>query len=98
MKKKLLISAAIVAFVLIAVLIGSGFYMLDYALSNADRSKKVSYAYVMKNYPETRPWLDSLQRNHILRDTFIVMPDGERAHAIFARSDSARGRTAVVVL
>jgi len=97
MKKKLLWSAVIVASTLFAVMIGSGFYMLDYALSNADRSKKKSYAYVMKNYPETRPWLDSLRHNGILRDTFIVMPDGERAHAIFARSDSARGRTAVVV-
>ena len=74
MKKKLLWSAVIVASTLFAVMIGSGFYMLDYALSNADRAKKTSYAYVMKNYP-----------------------DGERAHAIFARSDSARGRTAVVV-
>lgn len=97
MKKKLLWSAVIVASTLFAVMIGSGFYMLDYALSNADRSKKKSYAYVMKNYPETLPWLDSLRHNGILRDTFIVMPDGERAHAIFARSDSARGRTAVVV-
>lgn len=40
MKKKLLWSAVIVASTLFAVMIGSGFYMLDYALYNADRSKR----------------------------------------------------------
>ncbi len=32
-----------------------------------------------------------------LRDTFIVMPSGERQHAIYMRNDSAHGRTAIVL-
>lgn len=32
-----------------------------------------------------------------MADTFVVMPSGERHHAIYLRADSAKGRTAIVV-
>ena len=97
MKKKLLYFAVTVVLVSLIILIGAAFYMLDYALSNGDRNKTPGYAGVVASYPETRSWLDSLSRNNILKDTFVVMPGGERHRAVFARSDKACGHTAVVV-
>mgnify|MGYP002679993275 FL=1 len=51
----------------------------------------------MTNYPELRPWIDSLKAEGALSDTFVVMPTGERAHALYARSTKAHGATAVLV-
>lgn len=97
MKRKILYAVlAFVTIVAVAV-VGGSFYMLDYALDNSNRQKVANYDGVMNSYPETRPWLDSLRRDGMLRDTFVVMPSGERHHAIFVRSANAHGRTAVIV-
>ena len=37
------------------------------------------------DYPETRPWVDSLRRAGALTDTFVVMASGERHHAFVVR-------------
>ena len=99
MKKKALIAAASVLAVLLLLTFGAAWYMLDYALTPAadarDMAKRYSLMYA--EYPYMRHWVDSMKSVKALRDTFIIMPDGERHHAVYARADSAAGRTAVLV-
>lgn len=86
-----------------AVVVGGSFYMLDYSLGYehgpGDTRGNVdsAYAELYRRVPDMRPWCDSLLRRGLIRDTFVVMPSGERHHAIYVRNDSAHGRTAVVV-
>lgn len=94
MKKKILLTAA--AVVVLLVVAGS-FYLVNYALVDAPRHRDSNFNRAIANYPELRSWIDSLQAEGALRDTFVVMPTGERAHAIFARSSKAHGATAVLV-
>lgn len=48
-------------------------------------------------YPEIVPWIDSLKQAKALRDTFVVMPTGERHHAFFVYGPRPTVRTAVLV-
>jgi pimeloyl-ACP methyl ester carboxylesterase len=48
-----------------------------------------------RDYPESKVLVDSLQTRDALRDTFVVMPSGERHHAFFV--DRGSKRTAIVV-
>lgn len=100
MKRKLIIGlAAAVAVAVVAVVVG-GWLLTEYAFNNSDRSKATvgeRLSFVKKQHPETRQWLDSLQQCHALRDTFIVLPSGLRAHAIYVSSPRANGHTALLV-
>lgn len=99
MNKKLLYTILAVVSLVLLVIAGGSFYLIDYALDNSSRTRNEPnrFAYIVKKYPELKPWIDSLEMEKSLRDTFIVMPDGERQHAIFVRSRRGFGRTAVVV-
>lgn len=98
MRKPLLLLAALVVLVLAAVT-GGSFYMLDYALSpNPGRTDTAQcFARLFDEYPETRPWIDSLRRQHALRDTFLTMPSGERHHAYLVDQQPRSALTAVLV-
>ena len=93
MKRKIIIAVVSVLAVLALVAFGAGWYMLDYALAPAadaqDMAKRYNRMYA--EYPYMRPWVDSLKSAKVLRDTFIIMPDGERHHAVYARNDSHIG-------
>ena len=97
--KKVVIAVVSVLVVLVAATFGAGWYMLDYALTPpADRSDMVKrYNRMYAEYPYMRQWVDSMKTAKALRDTFVTMPDGERHHAVYARNDSAAGRTAILV-
>ena len=88
---------AIIVVVLLVVLTGASFYMLDYSLSpdatreNAD----LSYRQLYEDYPETAAWVDSLRRKDALRDTFLTMANGERHHAYYVHKGSRK--TALVI-
>lgn len=97
MKKKILLTAAAVVVLLVAAVAAGSFYLVNYALVDAPRHRDSNFNRAIANYPELRTWIDSLQAEGALRDTFVVMPTGERAHAIFARSSKAHGATAVLV-
>lgn len=99
MKKKIIISATAVLTVLVIAVFGAAWYMLDYALTPpSDRTDIVKrYKRMYAEYPYMRPWVDSLKSAKALRDTFVTMTDGERHHAVYARGDSAAGRTAILV-
>ena len=83
--------------VLCIVFVAGAFALIDYALSTSDRSRTLSYEYMERTYPETRPWMDSLNAIHALRDTFVVLSTGNRQHAIFVANPKAHGRTALLV-
>lgn len=97
--KRALAWVAAILLVLLTLTVGGSFYMLDYSLSpDPNRSDVDSvYRYMYSHAPDMEPWVDSLRAAHLLRDTFITMDDGRRAHAIYLRCDTAKGRTAVLV-
>lgn len=90
------VSAVILA-ILIAVITYGSFYLVDYALTSKPQSHKKNWGKAFAWYPELRPWLDSIRAERAWSDTFAIMPDGTRAHAVLIRSTKANGRTAVVV-
>lgn len=99
MKKKLTFSISIIVLILIASLIGGSLYMLDYSLRPENRGKdlETSFEFMRARYPHLCPWLDSLQQQHALRDTFITAPDGIRMHAYYARASHPTQKTAIIV-
>ena len=99
MKRKNIYFLCGILLAIVAILVGGSFYMVNYALVNPlkNRDVKSQMDEVREQYPYLCPWLDSLQRSHALRDTFVVTSRGERQHAIFVRDPRADGRTAVLV-
>lgn len=99
MKHKSLVVIAVVATLLLTLVAGGSFYMVDFALVNHDKHTDIRERIrkTVDEYPGSRQWIDSLLRADALRDTFVVMPSGERQHAIFVRDPRACGRTAVLV-
>lgn len=99
MKHKSLVVIAVVATLLLALVAGGSFYMVDFALVNHDKhtDMRERIRKTVGEYPGSRQWIDSLLSVGALRDTFIVMPSGERQHAIYVRDPRACGRTAVLV-
>ncbi len=88
--------------VLVAIVAGILFlgadYLLGYALSpDADRTDTAKYyAKLREQYPDVLPWLDSMRAAGMLRDTFAVMPSGERHYAILTGRPGTE-RTAVLI-
>jgi fermentation-respiration switch protein FrsA (DUF1100 family) len=97
MKKITVWFVIVVLAVLMGVLVGGGFYMLDVSLSpDPTRANTDScYRQLFTDYPETREWMDSLRTHHALRDTMIVMPGGYRLHTYYINRGSQR--TAMVI-
>lgn len=89
----------VVFLVLMAIVVAGSFYLLDFALSPVRPADYAGEIAKMKDdSDDMRQWLDSLQARELLRDTFIVMPDGEKHHAFFASNPDARhGQTAILV-
>ena len=87
MKKGIIIAFVIVIVVMVVATIGGSFYMLDFALApDAERTDTAaSFRQLVEKHPEVKPWLDSLNQRGALRDTFIIMPSGERHHGYFIR-------------
>lgn len=100
MKKRIRITLISTLAVLVAVVTGGSFYMLNYSLGvDADRVAKLKEKYhtVMNDNPELKPWMDSLQRCKALRDTFITMPGGERQYGTFVYGWKHTGSTAILI-
>ena len=97
MKKRLIYSLVALLVVFAAATTYGSFYLVDYALKSAPESHRKNWGKAMDWYPELKPWLDSIKTEGAWSDTFAVMPDGLRAHAVCIKSRKAEGRTAVVV-
>lgn len=100
MRKKVFIyiTATIVAFV--AILAALSFYMLDYSLcppNHDGKNLEESWEYMFENYPELKPWADSLQQAEALKDTFIIAPDDVKLHAYYVKAAVPTSKTAVIV-
>lgn len=87
----------IIVAVLLVVLTGASFYMLDYSLSPDPMREDADSCYrqLYEDYPETAEWVDSLRRKDALRDTFLTMASGERHHAYYVNKGSQK--TALVI-
>ena len=102
-KRRILISIGIFVVAVAIATVGGSFYMLDYSLGYEHKpgdlrgDTESAYAELYRRVPDMKPWCDSLLQRGLIRDTFVMMPTGERHHAIYLRNDSAKGRTAVVV-
>ena len=97
MKKRLIYSLVALLVVFAAATTYGSFYLVDYALKSAPESHRKNWGKAMDWYPELKPWLDSIKTEGAWSDTFAIMPDGLRAHAVCIKSRNAEGRTAVVV-
>ena len=91
MRRILLVIVLLLALLVVAT-IGGSYYMLDYSLASAaDRADTAScFRRLVERHPEIKPWLDSLNSQGALRDTFVDMPTGERHHGYYVRCDSSR--------
>ena len=97
MKRRIGWGIALVLMLLLMITIGGSYYMLSYSLSPDPERQDTAKCYkeLFENYPDLRPWVDSLRSRDALRDTMVTMPTGERHHALVIPSDGQR--TAVVV-
>lgn len=98
MKKGIFITLAIILGVFAVATIGGSFYMLSYSLAPDEQRTDTAACFrqLVEDHPEVKPWLDSLKACQALRDTFVIMPSGERHHAYFVRNGNDR-RTAIVI-
>ena len=97
--KKLIRITVLICILLLSLLGIGGYYMVEYALSPQNRGKDIegSYAYMFKEYPYLRPYMDSLHQVGALRDTFIYAPDGVRLHAYYVKAPVPTPQTAIIV-
>lgn len=100
MKKFLKIFTGAVLVMILVAVIGGSMYMLNFSLARKSDPKGESenrLAFREHLYPELKPWIDSLQHIHALRDTFIIMPTGERHHAFYVWAPHKTAKTAIIV-
>lgn len=100
MNKKVLYSILVALLILSGCTIGGSFFMLNYSLTpNAKIRQKNAdtYAYMYKEYPYLKGWVDSLNQAKALKDTFITNQEGLRLHAYYIRAAQPTRRTAVIV-
>lgn len=99
-KKKILISAIVVFVIIVAGLIGTGSYMLNYSLDYPKAERMTAKHWkqrMVKECPWVKEWMDSVYQNRQVRDTFLVMPSGYRAHAIYLFAPKKTDKTAIIV-
>ena len=96
--KRLLLTIAIILGIFIIAVIGGSFYMLNYSLKPDEERADTAACFkkLVEDYPDLKPWLDSLNTCHGLRDTFVNMPRGERHHAYLFPLPESR-RTAIII-
>lgn len=97
MKKVIVWTIVVFLTVFITAVVGGSFFMLDYSLAPDPNRMDTdsSYQQLFKKYPECVTWVDSLQRNDALRDTFMTMPSGERHHAYYVHHGG--NKTALII-
>ena len=89
-----------VAALVVLGLYGASNYMLNYSLNypKEERMTAEHWKNRMKNEcPWMVGWMDSVYQHHCVKDTFVVMPSGYKAHAIYLYAPKTTEKTAVVV-
>ena len=100
--KKILKYSFIGLAALCTALLCGGYYMLGHALNpdeliTRSRNSQASYEYIFGQYPELKPWVDSLQTAGALRDFYIKNDRGETLHALYVAAAEPTRKTAVIV-
>ena len=99
--RKIGIASALGLVVLVMLgLYGASNYMLNYSLNypKEERMTAEHWKNRMKNEcPWMIGWMDSVYQHHCVRDTFVTMPSGYKAHAIYLYAPKTTEKTAVVV-
>ncbi|NLZ72808.1 MAG: alpha/beta hydrolase [Bacteroidales bacterium] len=70
-------------------------FFLNYALKPTP--KHFNFEYITKQYPHIHSWLDSLETNKALKDTFIFNENGVKLHAYYALANRPTANTALIV-
>lgn len=101
MKKRVIKIILVAVVLLIVCLVIAANYMVSMSLI-VDRAQFFQedelYDNMRKDYPQTVNWLDSMQQNHLLRDTFVVSKvDGSKLHAVYAYAKKPTNKTVVLV-
>ena len=99
-KKYWIGSGIALVLLLIAALAGGSNYMLNYSLGYPPSERKSAEAQrdrIRQECPWTAAWMDSVYQHHCVKDTFLTMPSGYRAHAIYLDAPKPTQKTAVVV-
>ncbi|MDO4164985.1 MAG: alpha/beta hydrolase [Bacteroides sp.] len=99
MKKAIRYSVATLIAILLLLVVAS-YYMLDFSLCpdpNKGRRIEASYEYMFQEYPDLKPWVDSLRTVDALQDTYIVNEQGVRLHALYIQAAQPTNNTAVIV-
>lgn len=92
----------IALFLLIAVFIAGGFYLLDYALCPKDlvnRSRNIdgSFQFLNDEYPEAAAWLDSVMVAGALHDIYREDDANRSHHALYIPAAIPTANTAVIL-
>ena len=99
--RKIGITSALGLVVLVILgLYGASNYMLNYSLyyPKEERMTAEHWKNRMKNEcPWMIGWMDSVYQHHCVKDTFVTMPSGYKAHAIYLYAPKTTEKTAVVV-
>lgn len=98
--KHISIIALSVMVLLLLIITGASWYMLDYSLKpqvNKGRDTEAIFKKVRTEYPYLNHWFDSLTTVHAIHDTSIVASDGDHHHAVYIRAPHKNNRVAVVV-
>ncbi len=93
------VALVVIAAVFVCLYLASS-YMLGYSLGypkNERLSAEHWRSRMKSECPWTKNWMDSVYSYHCVKDTFVVMPSGYRAHAIYLYALEKTAKTAVVV-
>ena len=88
-KRRFRASVAIVLILVALILAGASSYMIDYSLGYPQQERNSAEHWqdrIKDECPWTTHWMDSVYQNHCVKDTFVTMPSGYRAHAIYLYS------------
>ena len=89
-RKHIALWASLMVFLLLLLTVGWGsMYLLNYSLSPESQRTSIDSCLQRQftDFPEVQEWYDSLRQTHALCDTFLIMPDGERHHALYIRQN-----------
>ena len=83
-----------------ASLYGVSSYMLAYSLNYPEQERMTAEHWktrIKSECPWISVWMDSVYQHHCVKDTFLLMPSGYKAHALYLYAPKSTDRTAIVV-
>ena len=95
-RKKIGWTLAAIAFVLLAVIAGSSFYLVSYSLTPLHRSDSEQLDRLAENCPAALPQLDSLRAAGVVSDTTVTF-DGRANHALMLRAPRDTAAVALLI-